>query len=156
MIYRNGLLALLCASSVVFFDKKMAYAKDPIAISAQAVKQSVSPGEAIVIGVSLTNNGKEVIGYHQELGFAIQVKGPTDEDVSMHRKSFRKDSSRVIGPTKNMRHELRPGQTDTVRLVWEPEAGYNMNGEYKFRVCRWDEEVRDNVCSNNVVGKVSK
>jgi hypothetical protein len=156
MIYRNGPLALFCIVSVALFGTEATYAKEFIAITAQAVKQSVSPGETIAIRVLLTNNGKEVANYHEGVGYTIQVKGPTGEDVSMHRKGFRKDSPKVSVPMKNMRHELSPGQTETIRLVWEPEAGYDMNGEYRFRVCRWDEEVRDNICSNDVVVKVSE
>jgi hypothetical protein len=158
MIYRNGPLALFCAASMALFGTEATYAKEPIAITAQAVKQSVNPGERIVIRVLLTNNGKEAISYYEGggIGYTIQVKGPTGEDVSMHRKGFRKDSVPVSVPMKNLRYELLPGQTDTKRLVWEPEAGYDMKGEYGFRVCRWDEEVRDNICSNDVVVKVSK
>ena len=156
MVYRNGPLALFCVASMGLFGAETTYAKEPIAITAQAVKQSVSPGETIVIRVLLTNNGKEAISYHEGLGYTIQVKGPTGEDVSMHRKGFRKGLAPVSAPMKNMRYELLPGQTETIRLVWEPEAGYDMNGEHRFRVCRWDEEVRDNICSNDVVIKVSK
>jgi hypothetical protein len=156
MVYRNGLLALFCVASIALFGTEATYATEPIAITAQAVKQSVSPGETIVIRVLLTNNGKEAISYHEGLGYTIQVKGPTGEDVSMHRKGFRQDSAPVSVPMKNMRYELLPGQTETIRIVWEPEAGYDMLGEYKFRVCRWDEEVRDDICSNDVVVKVSK
>ena len=156
MVYRNGPLAVFCVASIALFGTEGAYATEPIAITAQAVKQSVSPGEPIVIRVILTNNGKEAINYHQGVGYTIQVKGPGDEDVSMHRKGFRKDSPKASVPMKNMRYELLPGQTETMRLVWVSEAGYDMNGEYRFRVCRWDEEVRDNICSNNVVVRVSK
>jgi hypothetical protein len=141
---------------MALFGTEATYAKESIAITAQAVKQSVSPGETIVIRVLLTNNGKEAVNYYEGVGYTIQVKGPADEDVSMHRKGFRKGLAPVSAPMKNMRHELLPGQTETIRLVWEPEAGYDMNGEYRFRVCRWDEEVRDNICSNDVVVKVSK
>jgi hypothetical protein len=105
----------------------------------------------------LTNNGKEAVNYYDPgFGYAIQVKGPADEDVSMHRQGFRNDSPRISVPMKNMTYELLSGQMNTFRLAWEPEVGYYMNGEYRFRVCRWDHEVRGNVCSNDVVVKMSK
>ena len=159
MVYRNGRLALFSIAPMALLGTEATYAKEPIAITAQAVKLSVNPGERIVIRVLLTGNGKEAINYYEGggIGYTIQVKGPTGEDVSTHRKGFTKDSPKVsVAPMKNMRYELLPGQTQTIRLAWEPEAGYDMHGEYRSRVCRWDEEVRDNICSNDVVVKVSK
>ena len=88
MVYRNGPLALFFIASMALFGTEATYAKEPIAITAQAVEQSVSPGETIVIRVLLTNNGKEAVNYHEGGGYTIQVKGPTGEDVSMHRKGF--------------------------------------------------------------------
>jgi hypothetical protein len=156
-MFKTQVIAAM-AAAFLFSLSSFASAEIRQAISLNLVgpKGDVSEGEAIPLHLSLANQSVKTVVYGEGLGYRTEVIDQNGIDVSAHSRNSRLSPPSDSIPLKNMLYQLAPGETRSIRMQWIPAKDFGMNGEYHIRVCRWDEELKAEACSNSVTVHVAR
>jgi hypothetical protein len=146
---RAGLLLFVLGSAC-------AQNQPAISLDLTAPKKDFSAGERILLRLSLINKSDKAVAYSEGLGYRIEVIDQNKVDVSDRRQGRRKLPPKGSFPLKNVLYTLAPGETRSIRFEWTPAEDFVMKGDYHVRACRWNEEVKNETCSNSVTITVSQ